>query len=487
MKFRTLPPLGFTLSVLLCLVSSLLAAPSASSSAPPLTGVLADVTGGNTIGAEIRETTDRSDGYFHIDTPRMIARLKELHANTYNYLIWNSPSDFDDLRLEFLPAAQKAGIKVWVYLVPPSESRVKASFPYKTDYEQWARVLAELSKQYPVLQAWEMDDFTFNLKIFTPQYVQKLQEAAHAINPNLRFFPVLELPAVTEKWVADYGPVIDGVVAPYLDLPYTNTQRTTSLDSQINSAQKLLGKDKPLYVLLYVGRDLSAALEPTPQYIHSALNICFRAMHENRLGGVVTYGTFINKQSPLTRPNRALDGLGRLSLARSYTTTHVGDWAAASQTITVDPNTPRIWFSFWHHSIWGAGDPHKLFAMEVLIDNNVVWSADPSYGACDTWYNGSSLQGTLDLTSALKGKSTATLTLRLRTVKQNKSRSIDVSFDRLHAVGFKLEDPGFETGKGWKVADSGGDLLAAIDRFDPQLHQKMFKTVSDLFASYNEK
>ena len=76
---------------------------------PALTGVLAHVTGGNTVSAEIREKKERADGYFYIDMPRMIGRLKALHAYTYNYLVWNSPSDFDDLRKEFLPAAQKRG------------------------------------------------------------------------------------------------------------------------------------------------------------------------------------------------------------------------------------------------------------------------------------------------------------------------------------------------------------------------------------------
>ena len=210
--------------------------------APPLTDVLAHVPGGNTVGGEVREKTPRSDGYFHVDTPAMIARLKELHANNVNYLVWNAPSDFDDLRNEFLPAAQKAGLTVWAYLAPPAETyaKGKGSDPYRTDYVKWAQALAELSKQYPALQAWAMDDFTWNMKKFTPEYVAEIQQVAHAINPDLRFIPVLHFTAVNDKWVADYGPLIDGVMSPYIDLPYNDTQRVSSLDPQIDMVRAKL-------------------------------------------------------------------------------------------------------------------------------------------------------------------------------------------------------------------------------------------------------
>ncbi|MEO6923532.1 MAG: hypothetical protein ABI142_06880, partial [Bryocella sp.] len=129
----------------------------------PLTHVLGHVAGGNTIGGEVRERTTRADGYFHIDTPRTIARLEELHMNNCNYLIWNSPSDWDDLRHEFLPAAEAAGIQVWAYLAPPAETfaKGKGSDPYRTDYEKWAHELATLSLRYKSLSAWVMDDFTW--------------------------------------------------------------------------------------------------------------------------------------------------------------------------------------------------------------------------------------------------------------------------------------------------------------------------------------
>ena len=70
---------------------------------------------------EIREVTPRADGVRHVDTAATIGRLREAHATTYFYLILHAETDWTDLQDEFMPAAERAGIDVWVYLVPPSE------------------------------------------------------------------------------------------------------------------------------------------------------------------------------------------------------------------------------------------------------------------------------------------------------------------------------------------------------------------------------
>ena len=61
----------------------------------------------------------RPDGRVDIDA--MVSRLKELGVTTYYWLLWHASTDWDDLKL-FLPQAAEAGIDVWAYLVPPSES-----------------------------------------------------------------------------------------------------------------------------------------------------------------------------------------------------------------------------------------------------------------------------------------------------------------------------------------------------------------------------
>src|SRR4051812_30859250 len=78
------------------------------------------------------------DGHFDVDAN--IAALKKLGVTTYFYLVWHSPHDWDDLPA-FSRAADRAGIQVWVYVIPWSETRKKwgASKPYETDFVRWAQ------------------------------------------------------------------------------------------------------------------------------------------------------------------------------------------------------------------------------------------------------------------------------------------------------------------------------------------------------------
>ena len=70
---------------------------------------------------EIRKQQPRADGIRHVDTPATIFRLRQAHVTTYFYLVFHAATDWTDFTAEFLPAAEQAGIDIWVYLVPPSE------------------------------------------------------------------------------------------------------------------------------------------------------------------------------------------------------------------------------------------------------------------------------------------------------------------------------------------------------------------------------
>ena len=147
----------------------------------------------------------------------MVARLAELGVTRYYWLVWHAATDWDDLKL-FLPAAARAHIQTWVYLVPPTEGPTQgypASEPFKLDYVRWAEAIARLSLEQPSLTGWVIDDFYANSKVFTPAYVQQMQAAAKRVNPRLAFYPLMYFPEITPRFVADYRGVIDGVVVAY--------------------------------------------------------------------------------------------------------------------------------------------------------------------------------------------------------------------------------------------------------------------------------
>jgi hypothetical protein len=159
----------------------------------------------------------RPDGRVDIDA--MVTQLSELGVTTYYWLILHAATDWDDLKA-FLPKAAGANIEVWVYLVPPSESPPKVGGlygePFRLDYLRWAEEIGQLSRQHPNLTAWVIDDFYANRDLFTPSYVRDMQARAKHANPRLAFLPLMYFEELNPRFVADYRPVINGVVVAYL-------------------------------------------------------------------------------------------------------------------------------------------------------------------------------------------------------------------------------------------------------------------------------
>ena len=164
----------------------------------------------------------------HVDTERLLKRLNELGANTYMWLLWHSPNDWADLKV-FLPKAQKAGISVWVYLAPYTETpeqdrRYMYSEPYRLDYIKWAQEIAKLSLQYPNLTGYVIDDFWRNIipdqevispERFTADYIKKMVSAGKSVNPKIKFFPLIYFYQFNQQFANTLGTIIDGVVAAY--------------------------------------------------------------------------------------------------------------------------------------------------------------------------------------------------------------------------------------------------------------------------------
>jgi hypothetical protein len=148
----------------------------------------------------------------------MVRRLREAGVNSYYWLIAHAATDWEDLKL-FLPQAARANIEVWAYLVPPSESAPRNGTlypePFRLDYFRWAEEVARLALEHTNLTAWVIDDFYENHALFTPAYVSEMRQKAKALNPQLRFLPLMYYGELNRKFVDDYRDAIDGVVAAY--------------------------------------------------------------------------------------------------------------------------------------------------------------------------------------------------------------------------------------------------------------------------------
>lgn len=208
-----------------------------------------------------------------VNTEQLLAELKELNVTTYHWLIWQNENDWDDLQL-FLPLAQKQQIKVWVTVVPPTESKPIAkmsSEPYQMDYLRWAQELARLSLKAPNLTAWSIDDFAHNLKKFTPSYTDSCLKAARAINPRLSFVPCVYYRQITPQFAENYGPLLDGLLFPYrAESAGANLKDPSMVESEIAAIRKLFKPGMPVFVDIYATAH-SRLGASTPEYVKQVL------------------------------------------------------------------------------------------------------------------------------------------------------------------------------------------------------------------------
>lgn len=306
---------------------------------------------------ELRETIARTDGIKHVDTPALIQKLRDGNIKTYAFLVHHQTTDWDDFRLEFLPAAQAAHINVWLYLTPPSENVPPEGYvPYGTNYIAWTTAAASLSQTYPVLKALAIDDFNGNENLFTVGYVSNMVTSAYAINTNLVFLPVnydFTHNGITSYLTNDicpafataYGPFCGGVIFPYLN--WTNKSEYNDELFQISNNAAIMNGEVCQFLVNFP----------------------------------------------------------------SNTRSQVGDFSALNQTITNAagfPSAPHPFpirvFDDYNGATTGY---HQL---QVLVDGVVVWSRD----VCGT--NGVQ-DVALDLQPQLAGKTSATLTARVYDAK----------------------------------------------------------------------
>jgi len=207
-----------------------------------------------------------SDG--QIDMNRLIAELTDIHANTYNWLVRNKMDDLDVLK-QFLPLANKAEIKVWVTLVPPSEP--PPSEPYDLDFERWAVELAKLSLEEPNLVVWSIDDFVHNLVTFTPEYTKKFLDTAKVINPKLAFLPCCYYKQITPFFVTLYGNILHGILFPYrAESEGANLQNASLVETEIANLREMFAPDFPIVLDIYASPH-SKLGATTPEYVNEAL------------------------------------------------------------------------------------------------------------------------------------------------------------------------------------------------------------------------
>ena len=208
-----------------------------------------------------------------VDVDRLVAELVELHANTYSFCIHTHATDWDDFKL-ILARANEQGIRIWGSVVPPSETPPRVPMfpePFRLDYERWAVEFAKLSLQYTNLVAWSIDDFTHNLKVYQPAYVEKMLTGARRINPKLAFVPCCYYSSFNPNFAADYAGLLDGVLFPYRhESGGSNLKDASLIEPEIQKIKTLMGSTMPVVLDIYATRH-SKLGATTPEYVEQAM------------------------------------------------------------------------------------------------------------------------------------------------------------------------------------------------------------------------
>jgi hypothetical protein len=225
-----------------------------------------------TYGANLRT----ADG--HVDSQRLLSDLDELHANTYNWLIGRSATDWNDLHT-FLPLARKHGIRVWATLLPPSESPPKSkhtfSEPFRLDFEKWAAELAAISVREPALVTWSIDDFGYNLKTITPDRMRTIIAAQREKNPNFAFVPCVYYKQATPVFVKNYREFLDGILFPYRsESTKAGLSDATQVAAEVRTLKQRFGLDFSIIVDIYATRH-SKLGESTPEYVEQLMKLAY--------------------------------------------------------------------------------------------------------------------------------------------------------------------------------------------------------------------
>jgi hypothetical protein len=441
-----------------------------------------------TAAGTVRETHLRhaDDAQEHVDTPATIGRLRALHANTYQFLV-EYPTDWQDLSSEFMPAAQKVGIKVIAYLVPPTECMSSASrrescdeyVPFHADYVAWGIAIARLSVQYPDLRAWTVDDMDYNLGLFTPSYVHAMNDAATAIQPHLDLYLQLYSPSITKSLIDAYAHTFDGVIMPFRDGVNSDTAMTDTLQAEIDAVRNMLPTGARLIVMVYGNTLGNTMVSPDVEYVSRVVDTALANVQTGKINGVIVWNLNL---APTGKPandsrNLARTGMGALSLSLAGdTATAPGQYAEASSTIHLDGGSSSCDLQFWSRNDQAAGAIPGYHEMQVYVGTHLVWQQDVASESAE-WSASPRLTVTPDLANG-----TAPLRVRLTEREGVSNYAVNAIFDDFSTAGCSVSDPGFETDNSWTLTRSNGPLMPAIYQYNPTFTTAAFNAVAARYS-----
>ena len=217
----------------------------------------------------------------------MISRLEDLGVNCYSYLIDSHSREELSALPEFCELASRAGIEVWVVLVPPTEEpplspRSKDGVrypPYGLDYLQWAKEISRISRKHHNLTLLMIDDFLYNTDLFTHNYVKGVYTNLKRENRNLLFgVTIYDDQLGARREIQPYLPYVDAVEWGYQHNARISPNYGISAASLASDIKHFVNMfpNALLIPCLYFTPHSSWSREATPSYLEEAMSIAYR-------------------------------------------------------------------------------------------------------------------------------------------------------------------------------------------------------------------
>jgi len=133
-------------------------------------------------------------------------------------------------------------------------------------------IVAVLSVREPNLVAWSIDDFTHNLRLFTPEMLADMLDEAREINPDFSFLPCCYYPVVNVPNVGAYKDILDGILFPYRhESDGANLTDSGSVETEVRKLKEVFGESFPIILDVYASAH-SRLGSSTPGYVKEIMS-----------------------------------------------------------------------------------------------------------------------------------------------------------------------------------------------------------------------
>jgi hypothetical protein len=239
----------------------------------------------------------------------------------------------------------------------------------------------------------------------------------------------------------------------------------------------------PLVLMVHASKLSATPASPTVTYVDKAMRYGMEALRNNRIQGLITY-VLHKVWFPEVKERLARSGTGYASVFVSPNNlTRTGTSAGFRQRIRLSPAS-RYRFKFSYMSVYPDQVPLSQmigqYQMQLWVDRQLVWRRDLVTQDRERWED-----QTVDLTSYLRGKPSALITLCLTRIKNGHPAWIYMGFDRLKTEGFTLDNPDFESVKAWTAISTSPGMIPSMLRFDPGRRIRVYITVLRLYHAFD--